>query len=225
MIIKKIFFILFLIILFIACPNSQSKARDFSPISKTSVKSWGIGVYYAPKDFYIYKNPDDNSTIIEHVIWNELGTEALNPNLSAKNLFIAFHPKKNIALMNVTDEIDGWCQVVYNEDDGTTGWVKEFNPSQFNTWQDLMNNYGKTNGLSIFNDSPKMYQKLRTNPQDDAQIQQDYEYLPDNIRLSMIKGNWMLVRFMNFDSTIVIGWTKWRNDDGELFAFPKFDDN
>jgi hypothetical protein len=47
--------------------------------------------------------------------------------------------------------------------------------------------------------------------------------LIDNIKLNKISGNWVLVTVVDFDSKPKIGYIQWREPDGTLLMFPKFD--
>lgn len=221
---KKLILVFISAIIFTAS-GVYVEARDFYPKRMSYLNDWGVGVYFVPKEITVYSQPDEKSEILEYIKWDELGIETGNKNLSSQDVFLAFLPEKNIVLMNVVDESDDWCEIVYSLRENKKGWVKKSSSGKFLSWYSFMNKYGKANGLYIFHDIPESYKKLRTSPTDDARFQKDFGYIPDESKLSFIKGNWALVKFLNFDNSQNIGWTKWRNEEGKLFAFPLLDSN
>ncbi|OGI21609.1 MAG: hypothetical protein A2287_08600 [Candidatus Melainabacteria bacterium RIFOXYA12_FULL_32_12] len=217
---KSLFFIIVaLCVCFINFPKAIS--GDFLPRYSDSVSYYGIGVYFAPKEFAIYSEPDEESPIIEKINWNNFGVNSLTKELSSRNVFISFIPSKNIGIMSAIDDTENWCQVVYDQKTGAKGWVKITDSARFMTWMEFMSKYGKANDVYLFLDLPEEYRQIYTAPHEKAQILNMYPYSPDNVKLKFIKGNWMLVKVVDFSKTNThIGWIRWRNDEGKIFAFP-----
>jgi len=68
---------------------------------------------------------------------------------------------------------------------------------------------------------PEEYRILRTSPEEGSQALKSTNYSPENIKLIYIRGNWMLVRALDYaKQDSFIGWIRWRSDDGTIFAFP-----
>jgi len=134
--------------------------------------------------------------------------------------FITFLPENNIALLSAEDENENWVQVVYNQSKGLKGWVKKRNQQDFMTWYQFVQKYGKEKGLCLFTDIPDKYKKAYTAPDEGAQYDKNVFYITDNIDLIVIKGNWMLVKIIDFNKSEHVGWIRWRDDSGSLLVFP-----
>ena len=70
---------------------------------------------------------------------------------------------------------------------------------------------------------PSEYKKMHTSPGDEAQLVKEIPYCPEQIELMYIRGNWMLIRVIDFDQSAPVGWIRWRSDDGKIFVFPRLD--
>ncbi|EKE02216.1 MAG: hypothetical protein ACD_20C00410G0002 [uncultured bacterium] len=217
---KKVF--LAFIILFMSFIISPKAFSDgFLPRYSDSINNYGIGIYLAPKEFSIYAEPDQKSNIVEHIRWNNFGVSSLNNKLSSKNVFIAFIPKNNTAIMTAVDDMENWCQVIYDRKTGAKGWVKITDSNKFLTWLDFMTKYGKASDIYLFLDLPEEYRLIHTAPHENAQVQTTQPFSPDNVKLKFIKGNWMLVNVIDYSKTSTyIGWIRWRTNEGRIFAFP-----
>lgn len=218
--IQKLIVIFEILIIFLSI-YQRVFAQGFIPKYNDSINFCGIGIYLAPKKIVIYSEPDEKSRIIEQIQWNSLGVSNATDDLNSKRIFISFIPDKNVAVMSVVDDIDGWCRVIYNQRSGASGWVEIDNSDRFMTWFEFMDKYGRDKGLRLFADLPD--KKIYTSPDEKAQVQNCYNYCPDNVKLEFIRGNWMLVKVIDYSKTnTYIGWIKWRNDMGKIFAFPDF---
>lgn len=217
------FLVIFIALFMSLIGISKAIAGDFSPRYSNSINHYGIGVYFAPKEFTIYSEPDEKSSVVEQIRWDRLGVAAIDDNLSSRSLFMSFVPSKNIALMSVIEDMDDWCQVIYNQYNGAKGWVRVSDSDKFMTWLDFMSKYGRINGVYMFLDLPEEYKIIRTAPDEEASIQDITSYSPDNVKLKFVKGNWMLVKVIDYSRTnTYIGWIKWRNTEGKIFVFPDF---
>lgn len=214
-------FLMFIMLsaILIICPTAISS--DFLPRYSDSINHYGVGVYLAPKEITIYSSNENDSRVIEHIKWSKFGVSSLNEDLSSKNVFISFVPTKDIALMSVVDDTDDWIEVIYDQKTGAKGWIKRSNSGKFLTWLEFMNKYGLSKEVYLFLDLPQEYRIIRTAPDEKAQVLAVPYYSPDNVKLKYVKGNWMLVKVIDYSKTnTYIGWIKWRDDDGKIYAFP-----
>ena len=68
-------------------------------------------------------------------------------------------------------------------------------------------------------DAPEFTQSMYGSNSDDAQ-KIDKINLPQTLKMTAIKGNWLLVNVFDMDKLVKIGWIKWRNTSGEIYLFP-----
>lgn len=211
---KKIF------ILFAIVFNSFLSAyADVMPYYLNGISPNSIGVYQASNNIKIFKEPNENSTLLLNVNWDAVNYSCAD--VSASNLFVMFLPKKNLAFLTVTDENDGqdWVQVVYNQDGVQTGWIKKDDEYKFLPWRSFFGVYGRKYGLYYLKDAPEDSKILYgSNVEGGQQIGKIN--LPQKINLTSVKGNWLLVSAFDIDKIQKIGWIKWRNISGEIYLFP-----
>ncbi|MDD3014079.1 MAG: hypothetical protein PHC34_10290 [Candidatus Gastranaerophilales bacterium] len=225
-IIKLLSMILFIVITIIFA-TANSYAAEFMPGSMNSINNHVIGVYFAPEEIKIYATPEENSELIEIIRWNAHGVEAVSQDLSSKETFLAFVPNKKYALMSVTSENENndWIEVIYNKKTEDKGWVKNPTFDRFKTWLEFMRIYGKQNRLYLLSDIPEKYKSMHTESDESSQLINNNFISIQEIELVYISGNWMLVREIDYNKTAQIGWIRWRNNDGNIFIFPKLDSN
>jgi hypothetical protein len=215
---KKIFICLLFTVIF-SLPL-QAFADNYLPKYSDSVKYFGEGVFYAPNLLKIYQNPDENSQIIEIIQWdNNNIISNCAANFKVSESVVAFIPDKKIVLFAVIDENKDWCKIIFNQKSGESGWVKISENAKFVTWRDLFNNYGRKNGLYLWNDTPKASQVLRTTPDADVSPNNDFLY-PRMITMQILRGNWMLLKVIDYDRVSKVGWFQWRTPEGRILLFP-----
>jgi hypothetical protein len=218
--------LLFTLLIMLINPFNMAFSFDRMPKYSNSINVYGIGVYFAPRNFEIYSEPDDKSKLIKYIQWNNLGIIDYNDDLNTKDVFISFLPDKDIAVMTVNDETDGWYQVVYNQYTGDKGWVKSSDAGKFYSWFEFITKYGKDYGLYLFSDMPSEYRLVHMAPDKDSQTQKDCQFTNEDVKLQIVRGNWMLVKLVDFGKTnMYVGWIRWRSDDGKIYAFPNLRDN
>ena len=194
-------------------------ALDYLPKYKDSVKNFGIGVYFAPVKAVLYSEPDETSKVVDVISWDEDGVQSLNDARSVNNVFLIFKPADKVALFAVDEEIDGWCRVFYDQANSKSAWIKE-DESKFQEWFGFMNTEGRKKGLYFWADLPETGRQLRVEPDDNAKLT-DGCYYANFVSPTIIRGNWMLVRMVDYDRSVRIGWLRWRTDDGRLLVFPR----
>lgn len=211
---RKIFLILtFLIILIL-----PAKA-DVMPYYVNNINTNSIGVYQATNEIKIYKEPNENSKLLLNVTWD--ATNFNCPDISASNLFAVFLPKKELAFLYVVDENDNedWFQVSFNKNGAKLGWIKKDDDYRFLNWRTFFNLYGRKYGLYYMKDAPAESKVIYGTNTDNAQSIGKIT-LPQNLNLTSVRGNWLLIIAFDVDRTQKIGWIKWRSLSGEIYLFP-----
>lgn len=208
--------LLFLLILF----NFQCAHADFVPQYMNSVAYWGIGGVFVGKEISIYEGNNENSKLIQKVVWNEKGEISCRGRCEDENLFVFWAPSKGYAILSVADidEEGKWAKVCYEQKKGTMAWIKLNDDNKFITWHEYISIYGKKHGYYLFKDINKDERKLYAQPDDDAKTVDSWEYAK-NITPWFIKGNWVMAKVLNLDNTQKTGWLKWRTVDGQLRGF------
>ena len=194
-------------------------SADVMPYYVNNINTNSIGVFQAPSQFKIYKEPNENSKLLLDVSWDYKSFNC--PDVSASNLFVVFLPKKELAFLTVIDENDNqdWVQIAYNQNGAHLGWVKKDDDFRFMNWRTFFNLYGRKYGLYYIKDAPEDTKIIYgSNVEDSKQIGK-ITY-PQTLTLTAVKGNWLLVVAFDVDKTQKIGWIKWRNISGEIYLFP-----
>ncbi|MFA7658284.1 MAG: hypothetical protein WCY19_02505 [Candidatus Gastranaerophilaceae bacterium] len=211
---KKLLIIFTFLLSFILPANA-----DVMPYYVNNINTNSIGVYQASNHVRIYKEPNENSPLLLDVFWDN---QTFNcPDISASNLFVVFLPKKELAFLTVTDENDNenWVEVVYNRNGSQKGWVKKDDEYRFMSWRTFFNLYGRKYGLYYMKDAPKdtkvIYSSNAEGSQELGKIT-----MPQTVKLTSVKGNWLLVVAFDVDRLQKIGWIKWRSIAGEIYLFP-----
>ena len=176
-----------------------------------------FGVYQVGHAIVIYTEPDEKSPIKQKIIWNS--ENVVPQNLTPKDLFVLYLENKDFALMAVTDEMEDWVEIIYNDTTGERGWIKKDDPFKFNTWVNFYNMFGRKYGLKILRGAPEKTYSLYGSPDDNAKEISTINH-PELINLNVIKGNWMLVTVVDADKTPKTGYIRWRSDDGVKYLFP-----
>lgn len=192
---------------------------DVMPYYVGSLNANSIGLYQAANNIKIYKEPNVNSALLLDVNWDSKSFDC--PDVSASNLFAVYLPKKNLAFLTVLDENDNedWVQVSYSKDGNQKGWIKKDDDLRFMPWRSFFNIYGRKYGLYYMKDAPEETKVIRgTGTEDSPQIGRIM--YSQAVKLTAVKGNWLLVTAMDVDRTQKIGWIKWRNISGEIYLFP-----
>ena len=68
-------------------------------------------------------------------------------------------------------------------------------------------------------DAPEETKIIHSNNVEDSQ-QIGKITLPQTLKLTTVKGNWLLIIAFDIDKMQKIGWIKWRNISGEIYLFP-----
>ncbi len=192
-------------------------AADIMPVNVEPNDIRTIGVYQAPKNITLYKEPDETSDIINSIKWT--GVDIFPEAVKHSDLFMVFIPSKELGYLAVTDEIEDWVEVIYNHKTGETGWMKKDDPYKFLTWINFYNMYGKKYGLYVLKGAPESVNSIRSATDDSSQLIAEMN-MPTKIKLNVIRGNWALVSVLDLDRAPKTGYIRWRGDDGIRYLFP-----
>ena len=176
-----------------------------------------LGLYQAPNEIMLYKEPSEASTLVHSISW--IGEKIFPESVRPQDLFVVYVPSKNLAYLAVTDETEDWVQVIYNNSTGAKGWIKKDDPYRFSTWVMFYNMYGKKYGLNLLKEAPESPKDLHVATDDKSQIVGTIN-MPKKINLNLVRGNWALVSVMDIDRTPKTGYVRWRSDKGVKYYFP-----
>lgn len=176
-----------------------------------------LGLYQAPNEIMLYKEPSEASTLVHSISW--IGEKIFPESVRPQDLFVVYVPSKNLAYLAVTDETEDWVQVIYNNSTGAKGWIKKDDPYRFSTWVMFYNMYGKKYGLNLLKEAPESAKDLHVATDDKSQIVGTIN-MPKKINLNLVRGNWALVSVMDIDRTPKTGYVRWRSDKGVKYYFP-----
>ena len=176
-----------------------------------------LGLYQAPNEIILYKEPSEASTLVHSISW--IGEKIFPESVRPQDLFVVYVPSKNLAYLAVTDETEDWVQVIYNNSTGAKGWIKNDDPYRFSTWVMFYNMYGKKYGLNLLKEAPESAKDLHVATDDKSQIVGTIN-MPKKINLNLVRGNWALVSVMDIDRTPKTGYVRWRSDKGVKYYFP-----
>lgn len=190
---------------------------DVMPYYVNNINTNSIGVYQASNDIKLYKEPNENSPLKLELYWDSKTFNS--PDVSASNIFVVFLPRKELALLLATDESENWVEVIYNQNGLQKGWIKKDDEYKFMNWRAFYNLYGRKYGLYLMKDAPEATKDLYSSNADDAQKLGTIN-MPQTLKMTAVKGNWLLVNVFDLDKLIKIGWVKWRNNSGEIYMFP-----
>lgn len=209
---KKILLLISFLLFF-----ATSAVADVVPRYSDNIRYSGIGAFNLPNEFHIYEEADESSRIIATVKWNENGL--FDTKLKENELFVSFIPSENIAYSAVDDEIDGWVKIFYSQSQGKSGWVKTTAKNRYVSWLGFYMSWGRKNGVYFFKDMPDINKRLMSGPEATSQKVWGIMY-PKFIKLTLVRGNWMLVKLLDFGDEAKIGWIQWRDENGKFLIFP-----
>lgn len=211
---KKLILFVFCLIIFYNPANA-----DVLPNYVSSINPETRGLYQVSNEIVVYQQPNNNSQVVLNCSWDYKSFNC--PHTYVSNLFAVYIQAKELAFLSVVDEQDGWVQVIYDKSTNKKGWIKrdESDPYRFFTWRTFYNLYGRKYGIYILKDAPENVRTLYTSTTEDSQTCGILE-MPTKIKLQAVRGNWLFVNALDYDKSSKIGYMKWRNITGEIYAFP-----
>lgn len=218
--IKKI--TLLILLFFMLLTPAFAKNKEFMPKYHGSLQNFGIGLYFGNGNVTIYSAPDEKSKVLTKLTWDENYVYENNKEIEPVEVFAVFVPRKGLSAFIAVDETENkYTQIIYDLKNGKIGWIKNNENEKAYYWRQLFYRYGKSTGLCFFKDIPKEARILRLAPDEFSEI--SYEFVhPKYVRLQLIKGNWALLKVVDYDEEQKVGWFQWRNPDGTLNMMPDF---
>lgn len=210
---KKFLLILSILLMLPLSAYSADVVPQYVSIQQTNT----LGLYQAPNEIMLYKDPSEASTLVHSISW--IGEKIFPESVKPQDLFVVYVPAKNLAYLAVTDETEDWVQVIYNNSTGAKGWIKKDDPYRFSTWVMFYNMYGKKYGLNLLKEAPDSAKDLHVATDEKSQIVGTIN-MPKKINLNLVRGNWALVSVMDIDRTPKTGYVRWRSDKGVKYYFP-----
>lgn len=210
---KKILIILAIILLIPTKTLCADVVPQFVSIQQTNT----LGLYQAPNEIIVYKDPSETSMVIHSISW--IGNQIFPESVKPEQLFVVHIPNKNLGFLAVNDETEDWVEVIYNNKTGAKGWIKKDDPYKFMSWIMFYNIYGKKYGLNLLREAPAEAKDIRSATDDKSQIVGTIN-MPQKINLTAIKGNWALVSVYDMDRTPKTGYVRWRSNNGVKYYFP-----
>lgn len=212
------FTISLLVLLFLSLPAFC----DVLPYYTSNITKDVIGFIQVPESFNIYSEPSQDSELLETLSWNKTEVKYSEGVMEPYLVFAVMLYDKRLAFCTVLDEQNGWYKVLYNREKELSGWIKPAIPQDFWNLREFYSSYGKKYGLYYFKDAPEPTKKLHSGPADSSQEIGGFDIVK-YIKLTIIRGNWALVSVMDMRNIPKTGFVKWRNPDGQLYMFPKFE--
>ncbi len=201
---------LIILALFLALPAFA----DTMPFYMDSIPKRTLGLYQTDSELSLYSEPNEKSNVIKKM------TFSYNPESMPDKVFALLINEKKLGFLYVSDiGDDGWVEVIYDKRTGAKGWVQTADSMQFQPWRNFYNLYGRKYGLRILKDAPEDIEVLKAKSEDLSQTVSKLNYV-QQIKLTVIRGNWALVTAFDLDKTPKTGYLKWRGDNGEIYAFP-----
>ena len=197
--------------------SSLASFADVIPYYSKNINYTGIGAFNPPNKMTIYAEPNENSNIVKIINWDETGLE--NKKDRENDIFVVFLPQKNIAYCSVDEETENWVKIYYSQKNGRSGWVKKTHKNRYVSWRGFYMSWGRKNGVYLFRDMPELNKKIMSAPNGESQKIADLIY-PKFIKLALVRGNWMMVKVLDFGNETKVGWLQWRDLNGKFLAFP-----
>ena len=198
---------------------------DVMPYYVNSLRRYGIGYTQVASPLVMKREPKNDSETLEILSFNFKEEKTIcEKNLDKckiDEVFAAYSKSKKLAFLTTLDETQGWSLVCFNQTQmPVCGWVEE-EKNKFYNWSDFFNFYGKKYGLYLFKDLQKVDKILYAAPVKQTNSTGSLE-MPKVINPWLIRGNWLLVKVVDFQNQVKTGWINFRGTDGRLKLFVKF---
>jgi hypothetical protein len=92
-------------------------------------------------------------------------------------------------------------------------------PGTYLTWLTYLSTLGRQNGFTWLAGVPERDRSLHMAPEDHAKLLSSTFIRRQ--QLKHVRGNWMLIEALDFERTPLIGWARWRDENGSLMALPR----
>ena len=213
----KILFGIFLV-LFLSSPVKA----DVLPLYTGVITKSAIGFLQVPKTFNLYLYPRLDSKIVETVKWTDTEVEYTNNHAEPHRLFAVRIQSKDLAFCTVIDMQDDWYRIIYDKTEGKSGWIRPEKEDDFWGLKDFYSYYGRRYGLYYMKNIDYRKRGIYSGADISSQKLGGFTLIK-SIRLNKLSGNWALVTVIDVDRLPKIGYIQWRESDGNIILFPKFD--
>ena len=215
-------FILLFFILFNLYLMAQA---DVMPYYTSSLRRAGIGFSEVVSPLVMKREPKADGEILETLKFNFKEEKTIcEKNIDRceiDEVFASYSKSKKIAFMTTLDSTEGWNLVCFNQGERPVcGWVEE-EKNKYYTLAEFFEKYGKKYGVYLFKDLQKNDKILYAAPIKQTNSTGSLE-MPKTIAPWLIKGNWMLIKSLDFQNQMKTGWINFRGNDGRLKLFVKF---
>lgn len=193
---------------------------DVMPHYTGSISVRSIGFLKVPKQFNVYLFPRLDAKIVETIDLYDFEVKTMNGFVEPQDVYVVQLDSKNLAFCMVTDEQDGWYEIIYDKKNNKTGWIKPEKEQDFYKLRDFYTFFGKANGLYYMKNIDYHKRGLYSGAYANSQKIDGFNIIK-SIKLHKISGNWALVTVLDIDAKPKIGYIRWREDDGNIIVFPK----
>ena len=198
---------------------------DVMPYYVNSLRRGGIGYTKVQSPLVMRREPKIDGEILETLNFNykieETTCEKNKERCFIDEVFSSYSKSKKLAFMTTLDSIDGWNLVCFNQNEmPVCGWVEE-EKNKFYTLAEFFDTFGKKYGIYLFKDLQKADKILYAAPIKQTNSTGSLE-MPKSITPWLIRGNWILVKAIDFQGQAKTGWLNFRGSDGKLKVFVKF---
>lgn len=216
---KKIFLTLFIFFSLVSIVSAE-----VLPYYVNSLRRYGIGFTAVQSPVVLRQTPSEEAKTLEtlNFDYNQNASCLVNKErCEIDEVFSVYSEDKKIALLTTLDETQDWSLVCFNQAiNPICGWVDEKTNKYYN-WSDFFNILGKKYGLYLFKDLKKADKILYSGPMKQTNATGSLE-MPKSIHPWLVRGNWVLVKAIDFDKTHKTGWFNFRGEDNKLKMFVKF---
>lgn len=217
---KKVFLSLFILF------NLYLVAKaDVAPYYTSSLRRAGIGFSEVISPLVMRREPKIDGEILETLKFNFKEEKTICEKNIDKceidEVFSTYSKSKKLAFMTTLDSTEGWNLVCFNQSEyPICGWIEE-EKNHYYTISEFFEKYGKKYGVYLFKDLQKNDKILYAAPVKQTNSTGSLD-MPKSISPWLIRGNWMLVKALDFQNQMKTGWLNYRGNDGRLKLFVKF---
>jgi hypothetical protein len=174
-----------------------------------------VGVVAVQTPLTLYAEPSTTAATVEVFTWQRQSvtsaenatvfSEVSQQPVSANQLFLAFYPKYQLALLTT---------------EAGKAWIPPNPQNTVYVWQDFIRLYAKNFGFQWLAGVPAYQRSVRLKPEDTAPLVP--VTIVQGIKVLHVRGNWMLVELRDMGAEHPIGWLRWRDEEGNLMVWPNF---
>ena len=198
---------------------------DVLPYYINSLRRSGVGFSEVKSPLVMRREPKLEGEILETLHFNFKEEKTICEKNTQKceidEVFAAYSKSKKIAFLTTLDSTEGWNLVCFNQSEmPVCGWVED-EKNKYYTLSEFFDKFGKKYGLYLFKDLQKTDKVLYAAPVKQTNSTGSLD-MPKVITPWLIRGNWILIKAVDFQNQMKTGWINFRGSDGKLKLFVKF---